>query len=1018
MPVVNTYWGPAVDEYEPPEFDEDQLAADLSNSLLAEDGFDLSGLQGLSFNSGGGVLGEAANDPNSLIHHSKFRAGSGMDNAVDVGYMNHTYIGDDGFRYKMVVSWDEDKQALKYEEFDERVYRWSPSDEHKRTHRDQAAMDSAYGQEFKGGTGSGWYTEAEIKKAWDAGDMRQMQDQGVSWDQYWGYVTGVDQLIHDGVIQDYSGMDPRDIRALQDSGEYVHWGDVPEYMALVNGLGIPTQFESRGDVYNFNGFGYSRDYHSDKSDVSGQMLMGIALGAIGGFVVGPAIAGAFQATGMSAAAAAAASKGIVSLATQYMTTGELSVEDALLSAALAYGGSELQSALEGSGVLGEIGSAVTDFGDALGSNGGDILSAALQAGGMSMVTQLVKGGEIDWKDAAIAAAMAGGTKALTNFLSNVGHSGAESEVLEEIKVTAQHKGTLVGDDMYQLDDGTVIYAPATGDTSVLGNMADLDLNGDGQLTGNDLQEIQANNYDYKDPNPIGRNDYYDVDGDGKYTEGVDTLLAPPDSTTNPTLFTKEWANERYGALSEDQTILAMQRDGFTDEQIDAYLDGRYDDVGALNPNIVTHAGGWVENMEQPYTLQTRNGNYYIIQDGKLRAITAEQYEELGYYLVDPDGSADLNGMDASQYLENQGITSGTKVFGGYDEYGRPIYWQSQEEGDWITLDGTQPPITAPIDAFTNTDPKNPENNQNTGSSATGDPNNSTDTGADNQSTATGTGGAGPSDSTGGQGAGGPSGGASLSGGNNNSTGSPSSNGTPGGGSYGGGLPDFSNMTAAEIAAWWAANGSGNPGGGNPNTNTNTNNNNNADNGGGNTTGGGAGGNTENGTGGNNTGGTNTSGGGGNNTDTDGGGGDATTNGGGTGGATGAGGGKGTGAGGTGDNTGGGETGAGTGSGTGQGGGSGGGAGTGEGSGGGSGGGTGGGTDGTSGGTGGGAGGGGEGGGGSGGRGAGMLAGLGGGGGGHKPVHGPLFANAPWRSYVQERHDLLGTLWTDLMRKRG
>ena len=72
-------------------------------------------------------------------------------------------------------------------------------------------------------------------------------------------------------------------------------------------------------------------------------------------------------------------------------------------------------------------------------NGGDILTSALTAGGMSLVSQTVKPWEIDWKDAAIAAAMAGGTTALQGFLSDNSKADAEGEVHEEITVTAQSK---------------------------------------------------------------------------------------------------------------------------------------------------------------------------------------------------------------------------------------------------------------------------------------------------------------------------------------------------------------------------------------------------------------------------------------------------------------------------------------------------------------------------------------------------------------------------------------------------
>ena len=150
----------------------------------------------------------------------------------------------------------------------------------------------------------------------------------------------------------------------------------------------------------------------------------------------------------------------------------------------------------------------------------------MQAGGMSLVTQLVQSGDIDWKDAAMAAAMAGGTAALQGFLANIGKEGSESDVLQEIQVTAKHKGTLVGEDMYQLDNGTVIYAPAEGDTKILGNMVDLDLDGDGQITGNDLQEIEANNYEWKDPNALNQPEFID-NGSGRegFVEGTEYYVS-------------------------------------------------------------------------------------------------------------------------------------------------------------------------------------------------------------------------------------------------------------------------------------------------------------------------------------------------------------------------------------------------------------------------------------------------------------------------------------------------------------
>jgi hypothetical protein len=877
-----------------------------------------------------------------------------------------------------------------------------------------------YDNEKRNGAGlnanADYVTMDEIRKRYEEDTVLHKHFDSV--DQYVSYITDRQDLIDSGQIMDKwersnqiwhdTFMRTRDGRG-GPNGQYmadileaerrrVEEAELAANAGLAEQYGIETNItDDNGNQLRWNGSGYSLIERYKEDDKWGRKLTMAAASYIITAGLAPALSGTLGAAGGKAAASA-----ISNLATQYMQNGEVDWGSALMAAATAYGGQALSDSLAGSGILGSVGDSVTEFGDSLFSGGGDVLTSAMQAGGMSLVTQLVMNGDIDWKNAAVAAAIAGGTAALQGFLADIGKEGSESDVLQEIEVTAKHKGTLVGEDMYQLDNGTVIYAPADGNTSVLGNMADLDLDGDGQITGNDLEEIQANNYEFKDPNPIGPNDYYDVDGDGQYTEGVDRLLAPPDSTTNPTAFTEEWADKRYGTLSEDQTIQAMERDGFTDEQIDAYLDGRYDDVGAMNPNIVTHKGGWVENMEQPYTLETRNGNYYIIQDGKLRAVSAEQYEELGYYLIDPEGTAIENNLDVDQYMVDQGITSGTQIFGGYDEYGRPIYTYATEENDWITLDGSQPPVTAPIDDFVNSTTETPVTPETTDNGADND---STDTGADNDSTDTGLPGGGDGDDTGGTGTSGPTGGDSTPGGDSDSLGDDGGDGNTGGGATG--TPDFSNMTPEQIAAWWAANnGEGASGGGSTGSGTgaDTSGNTTGNGGDGTTTGTDSGADGETGTGG-----------GGAGTDTSGGGGDGATDTGGTGGGDGASGGDGTGAGGDGTGDGGGDSGTDTGTGDGTGGGSGGGAGTDGTTGGGSGGTDGGGDGGTTGGTGGGDGGGGEGGGGDG---NGMLAGIAAGTGGNAPPSwGPLIKGPQFKkfNYQAPKEPTMGSrLFDDIM----
>ena len=347
----------------------------------------------------------------------------------------------------------------------------------------------------------GWMTESQLREQWDADEGMgafKKANPDMGFDAYF-------EMLKDGTSR------------YQAAGG-VMAGEQESFLAeLAADHGVQTTWQNGdGDVFNFTGSGYAKTFKVDDHAGPGD-YMKMAMMAAVGWAAGPALTSALTSS-LGAAGAKAASSAIINLAKSYVTTGELSIEDALMSAALSYGGSELSDALQGSGVIGDIGSKVTDFGNDLASNGGDILKSALTAGGMSLVSQMVKDGEIDWKDAAIAAAMAGGTTALQGFLSDIGKADAEGEVLEEIKVTAQHKGTKVGEDMYQLEDGTVIYAPADGNSNVLGNMADLDTDGDGLLNANDLQEIDVT-HGYVSTNP-NSGEYLDYDsGENAFREG-------------------------------------------------------------------------------------------------------------------------------------------------------------------------------------------------------------------------------------------------------------------------------------------------------------------------------------------------------------------------------------------------------------------------------------------------------------------------------------------------------------------
>ena len=375
----------------------------------------------------------------------------------------------------------------------------------------------------------------------------------------------------------------------------------------------------------------SGDVSHSKGDAAHSMGK-MAVMAAAGVVAGPAVAGALGGV-LGPAAAKAASSAIINLATQYMSSGEVDWKQALISAATSYGGAKLGNALQGSSSLGGIGdkiSGVTDkFNDILGKTG-NIGSAAIKAGGMSMLTQMVTTGEIDAKQAGLAALMAGGSAGLSEWQASMESAGAEvtSDDLQEIVVEAKRVGTDVGGGMTALEGGTVINEAG----EIVGNMADIDLDGDGMLSGNDLQEITTPDRDLVDPNLNNENIYGDVD------------LAPPDSTTNPDAFTKGWMEDRYAGMTREQMINQMQADGFGydpetgkfEDYAQEYLD-EWDATNDLNlQELNTASYGAIDvNMEDPYTIgQTDEGQFYIAKTNELtgevsfKAVTEEQYNEL------------------------------------------------------------------------------------------------------------------------------------------------------------------------------------------------------------------------------------------------------------------------------------------------------------------------------------------------------------------------------------------------------
>ena len=475
------------------------MANALDNPLLA-------GSEGLSLDN---LDFDALRDFSTGIDTQETEAGALHSN-------HRGYIGDDGNIYRKELTYNKQTGEMEREYTDEQLYFWTPPQELGDRGMSADQEEAGAGRDTFGA--QGLYTKAEIQEAFEADQGMGYLKQFTTWDKYWNFIEQSTALFADPEYNDLT------------DGNMTAWDfqDSPEYMALLEETGIPLQYTNDdGDVFNWNGTGYSKDYKVDDSIQIGtinKLLLGGALG----FLAGPLIISALTPT-LGIAGAKAATSAITGLAKSYMTDGELSWEDALMSAALSYGGSELSGALEGSGVLGDIGSKITEFGDDIANGGGDILTAALQAGGMSLVTQLVNEGEIDWKDAATAALISGGTTALTSYLSGIGKSD-EIDNLEEWDEYDEWQQEAINSDIkdpflnpnyktvgdglvMNINTGEVFSQGGTGGKSH-GTFKDLDRDGDGTLSGDDLTQINTPNRDLKNIYGYEMGDTVYVDANG------------------------------------------------------------------------------------------------------------------------------------------------------------------------------------------------------------------------------------------------------------------------------------------------------------------------------------------------------------------------------------------------------------------------------------------------------------------------------------------------------------------------
>jgi hypothetical protein len=274
------------------------------------------------------------------------------------------------------------------------------------------------------------------------------------------------------------------------------------------------------------------------------------------------------------------------------------------------------------------------------------------------------------------------------------------EQLQEVVVTATKKGQDLGNGNYLLDTGAVIndqgivgYDAGNGfvDTGsgylnlTSGNSYDyeIDTDGDGQITSNDLQEVVAN------PNVYG-----DVSFDLPSSGGIAFDYTNPDYLSQM----DKW--------SDSQVVDQLQQAGF-DVRVDSetgelYLEGNItsDNEAVLNyitqrnaqnfqeVNFVDYGNGVVADKSQKYTLGTDgNGNHYIIDSDetggtRIKFIGKDDFEALGGLVSEGATEGAIEG-----YLSDKGILTGGNVFTGVNPFtGEATLEDPSGIQDWLTLE--------------------------------------------------------------------------------------------------------------------------------------------------------------------------------------------------------------------------------------------------------------------------------------------------------------------------------------------
>ena len=340
----------------------------------------------------------------------------------------------------------------KYNEAGERLYYWVPSGEMNSTFKSTGTEDDRAGRLFSAQNKGGYFTEAEIKAAFEADKGMTTLSSQVTWDQYWGYLTERQDLIDAGELE--TGLDAfvdgrqaaqEQIQSTgglkeaggakgagkgtqgtkkdtyQDSYSAIVYGETQQ--ALMEKHGIPQTLQlGDGSLYEFNGSSFTKTYAPEKqdfADVVATVAVTAALSAALGPVFGPG------ALGKGAAA------GIASAGGQFVTTGEIDPASTIASA--------VTGGLNPGGTLS----------NSLGLAPDNVVSGFVQGATNDLVSNTITEGELDLQSALVSGLMGAGVNAAKDLLSDASNNSIEAE-MDRIQKDRAVKGLpeLTADQLY------------------------------------------------------------------------------------------------------------------------------------------------------------------------------------------------------------------------------------------------------------------------------------------------------------------------------------------------------------------------------------------------------------------------------------------------------------------------------------------------------------------------------------------------------------------------------------------